>query len=177
MRPAAGTCNADHDPPGQLAIEPGLRLRRAGAGPWCSRKRKGARPHRPRHLFRARAFRRERGAALAERVGRAVDYQTAHSRADLGGQAGARRPRWSLRPPAASYVAYGFVLGVLAWTMAVRLGIDAIPDLQSPHFLLLAGVVGAMIARTPARWLLGTISAALCLALLVVMYTPLAASA
>jgi hypothetical protein len=71
------------------------------------------------------------------------------------------------------YAAYGFVLGVLVWTAALRLGIDAIPDFESPHIVLLAGIAGAFIARTRARALFGIASAFVCVALLFVMYTPI----
>jgi len=73
------------------------------------------------------------------------------------------------------YAAYGFVLGVLVWTAALRLGIDAIPDFESPHIVLLAGLVGAFIAQTRARILFGAVSAFVCLALLFVMYSPISA--
>jgi uncharacterized SAM-binding protein YcdF (DUF218 family) len=76
-----------------------------------------------------------------------------------------------------AYVVYGFVLGVLVWTAALRLGIDAIPDLQSPYSVLLAGLLGAFVAHTRARILFGLVSAVVCVALLTVMYTPIAAVA
>lgn len=88
-----------------------------------------------------------------------------------------RLPRWEPRARDLSYVAYGFVLGVLMWTAAIRLGIDAIPDLRSPNFVLLAGVAGAVLARTRARFVFGGASTAVCLALLAVMYTPFPAAA
>jgi len=71
------------------------------------------------------------------------------------------------------YMAYGFILGVLMWTSALRLGIDAIPDLRSPHMLLLGGVLGALAAPTRARGVFGIGGALVCLALLLVMYTPI----
>jgi hypothetical protein len=73
------------------------------------------------------------------------------------------------------YAAYGFILGVLVWTAALRLGIDAIPDFSSPHIVLLAGVAGAVLAQTRARILFGVASAGVCIALLFVMYTPVSA--
>jgi uncharacterized SAM-binding protein YcdF (DUF218 family) len=64
---------------------------------------------------------------------------------------------------------------VLVWTAALRLGIDAIPDFKSPHIVLLAGILGAFVARTRARVIFGILSALVCVALLLVMFTPLAA--
>jgi hypothetical protein len=58
------------------------------------------------------------------------------------------------------------------WSSAVRLGVDTIPDFRSPHFILLAGVCGAVLARTRARGLFAVGCFATCAALLVVMYTP-----
>lgn len=78
-------------------------------------------------------------------------------------------PRWFTW----GYAAYGFVLGVLVWTAALRLGIDAIPDFASSHIVLLAGLGGALIAHTRARVLFGAASGFVCLALLFVMYSPL----
>lgn len=69
---------------------------------------------------------------------------------------------------------YGFIFGVLLWTGALRLGIDAIPDLRSPHWVLLVGIFGAIAAYTRARVLFGIGGALVCAALLLVMYTPLA---
>lgn len=76
-----------------------------------------------------------------------------------------------------AYAAYGFVLGVLVWTAALRLGIDAIPDLQSPYSVLLGGLAGAFLAHTRARILFGIVSGVVCVALLTVMYTPIASIA
>ncbi len=70
---------------------------------------------------------------------------------------------------------YGFILGVLVWTALLRLGIDAIPDFRSPHMVLLVGLASALVARTRARVLFGVLSAAVCVALLLIMYTPIAA--
>jgi len=75
--------------------------------------------------------------------------------------------RWSL-------LAYGFILGVLVWTAALRLGIDAIPDFRSPHIVVASGLLGALLAHTRLRVVFGLASALVCLALLTVMYTPLA---
>ncbi len=77
------------------------------------------------------------------------------------------------RPPQWGVAAYGFIFGVLVWTAALRLGIDAIPDLRPAHMVLVSGIVGALAARTRWRALFGIGSAVICLALLIVMYTPL----
>jgi uncharacterized SAM-binding protein YcdF (DUF218 family) len=86
------------------------------------------------------------------------------------------RPRNApARPPVRwAYAAYGSVFGVLIWTAALRLGIDAIPDFRSPHMVLLVAVLGGFAALTKVRALLGVVGAAMCVSLLVVMYTPLA---
>ncbi|MGV3724453.1 MAG: YdcF family protein [Actinomycetota bacterium] len=76
-----------------------------------------------------------------------------------------------------AYATYGFVLGVLVWTAALRLGIDAIPDFQSPYSVLMVGVAGAFLAHTRARILFGIVSGLVCVALLTVMYTPIASLA
>ncbi len=69
---------------------------------------------------------------------------------------------------------YGFILGVLIWIAALRLGIDAIPDFRSPNIVLLVGILSACIAQTRGRMIIGLSGAAVCLGLLIVMYTPLA---
>ncbi|HLK61434.1 MAG TPA: YdcF family protein [Chthonomonadaceae bacterium] len=74
------------------------------------------------------------------------------------------------------FAAFGFILGVLIWIGALRLGIDAIPDLRSPHIVLLVGLITAAITHTKRRFIILGAGAIVTLGLLIVMYTPLVRS-
>jgi uncharacterized SAM-binding protein YcdF (DUF218 family) len=84
----------------------------------------------------------------------------------------------SLRPAAQAAhrwhaAATGFILGMLLWLGARELGVRAIPGGASPHLLVLAGVLGSLLALRRARRWLWIAGAAECLALLAISYTPL----
>ena len=67
----------------------------------------------------------------------------------------------------------GLALGVLVWTGALALGIDAFPYCNNPFLTLAAGIAGALISLTRARGALWIAAGAVTAALLGVMYTPL----
>jgi uncharacterized SAM-binding protein YcdF (DUF218 family) len=70
-------------------------------------------------------------------------------------------------------VAAGFILGVLLWSGARDLGIRGLPGGANPYLLVLAGMLGSLVALTRARRLLWAAGAAECFTLLAISFTPL----
>jgi uncharacterized SAM-binding protein YcdF (DUF218 family) len=71
----------------------------------------------------------------------------------------------------------GMILGMLIWISARELGIQAIPILRSSHLILAAAVAGGALGATRARGLLWAAAGVVCLALLLIGYTPFVPSA
>ena len=109
--------------------------------------------------------RADKGVYVVDRSQREHYQRTTHP--------GSQRQPWAyLRTVHWGVAGYGFILGVLIWIAALRLGIDAIPDFRSPNIVLLVGILSAGVAQTRGRVVIGLAGATVCLGLLIVMYTP-----
>ena len=105
-------------------------------------------------------------AFVAGRIPRKIRLGWISLLARIGKSAIVQKVHWGI-------AGFGFILGVLIWIGALRLGIDSIPDFRSPHIVILIGLLTAAITHTRRRFVILAAGAMVCIGLLIVMYTPL----
>ena len=92
-----------------------------------------------------------------------------------------RSPQRAARQALLGQLAAGFVVGVLAWSVANNFGLEVLPVVggwaDNPLSFWICGVVGAILATTRARTVLWLLAGLVCVVLLAAVSSPWAISA